>query len=295
MANNKSLYETLGVSKEASSEEIKKAYRRLARKYHPDINKDEGAEEKFKEINAAYEILSDEGKRRQYDTYGDNMFGGQNFSDFARNSANTGDLNDILKNIFGGGFSSGGFSSMGGFGGFDFDGFSENLDIEANLDIDFDSAINGGEKEINIGTSSIKIRIPSGINSGEKLRIRGKGNRSARGSRTGDLLLNVRVAKSSEYIREDDDLYKSVDIALNTAFFGGKVEVMTYKKPVTIKIAPNTKNGQRIRLKGYGVQNRKSGIYGDLYLTTNILLPDINSFNDDDRKKLEEILSRNIM
>ncbi|MBQ7270969.1 MAG: DnaJ domain-containing protein, partial [Campylobacter sp.] len=137
MADNKSLYDTLGVSKDASSDEIKKAYRRLARKYHPDINKEAGAEDKFKEINAAYEILSDENKRKQYDTYGDNMFGGQNFGDFARSAGNMDDLNEILKNIFGGafsgGFSSGGsYRSSGGFGGFDFGGFgSENLDINA--------------------------------------------------------------------------------------------------------------------------------------------------------------------
>ncbi|MDD4505168.1 MAG: DnaJ domain-containing protein, partial [Sulfurospirillaceae bacterium] len=116
---SKSLYDTLDVSQDASAEEIKKAYRRLARKYHPDINKDAGAEEKFKEINAAYEILSDEQKRRQYDQYGDNMFGGQNFHDFARGQGSNVDLDEILRQMFGGGggFGRSGFS-QGGFGGF---------------------------------------------------------------------------------------------------------------------------------------------------------------------------------
>lgn len=119
-----SLYETLGVSEKATGDEIKKAYRRLARKYHPDINKDPSAEDKFKEINAAYEILSDEKKRAQYDRHGDAMFGGQNFHDFA-SSSGMGNLDEILKNIFGGGgfggFSSrgfGDFTQTGGFGGF---------------------------------------------------------------------------------------------------------------------------------------------------------------------------------
>lgn len=115
---SKSLYETLEVSQDASSEEIKKSYRRLARKYHPDINKDAGAEEKFKEINAAYEILSDENKRKQYDQFGDSMFGGQNFHDFARGQGNV-NLDDILSQIFSGGFGGFGGANFGnaGFGG----------------------------------------------------------------------------------------------------------------------------------------------------------------------------------
>ena len=293
MAENKSLYDTLGVSKDASSDEIKKAYRRLARKYHPDINKEAGAEEKFKEINAAYEILSDENKRKQYDTYGDNMFGGQNFGDFARSAGNMDDLNEILKNIFGGAFS-GGFSSSGGnfrsggFSGFDFGGFgSEDLDINANLNIPFDLAVIGGEKELSINNQNIKIRIPSGINNGEKLRIRGKGKTSSRNGSVGDIILVVNVEENSEFKREDDDLYKNIEIPLKTALFGGKFEVETFKKPVTIKIAQNTKNGQKIRLKGYGVQNRKSKIYGDLYLILNVILPNVDELDSDIRKILE--------
>lgn len=296
MAENKSLYDTLGVSKDASSDEIKKAYRRLARKYHPDINKEAGAEEKFKEINAAYEILSDENKRKQYDTYGDNMFGGQNFGDFARSAGNMDDLNEILKNIFGGAFSggfsstSGSYRSSGGFGGFDFGGFgSEDLDISANLNIPFELAVMGGEKEISINNQNIKIRIPSGINSGEKLRVRGKGRVSSRSGSVGDIILIVSVEESSEFKRENDDLYKNIDIPLKTALFGGKIEVTTFKKPVTIKIAQNTKNGQKIRLKGYGVQNRKSKILGDLYAVANIILPDADSLSDDVREALEKL------
>ena len=279
-----SLYETLGVSEKASADEIKKAYRRLARKYHPDINKDPGAEDKFKEINAAYEILSDEKKRAQYDRHGDAMFGGQNFHDFA-SSSGMGNLDEILKNIFGGGFggsASGfsGFSSRGGFSGFrqtgGFGGFDdeEDMDSRAKVTIPFDVAVKGGEHSINFNGENIKIKIPNGINNGEKLRIKGKGN----GGR-GDLILTVNIAPSDEYERDGDDLYKDVLIPLKTMMFGGKIEVKTPKKDVTIKIAENSKSGQKIRLKGYGVQNRKSGIFGDLYLRARVSLPDVNALD----------------
>jgi len=279
-----SLYETLGVSEKASADEIKKAYRRLARKYHPDINKDPGAEDKFKEINAAYEILSDEKKRAQYDRHGDAMFGGQNFHDFA-SSSGMGNLDEILKNIFGGGFSAsasgfGGFSSRGGFSGFrqtgGFGGFEdeEDMDSWAKVTIPFDVAVKGGEHSINFNGENIKIKIPNGINNGEKLRIKGKGN----GGR-GDLILTVNIAPSDEYERDGDDLYKDVLIPLKTMMFGGKIEVKTPKKDVTIKIAENSKSGQKIRLKGYGVQNRKSGIFGDLYLRARVSLPDVNALD----------------
>lgn len=280
-----SLYETLGVDKSASSDDIKKAYRKLARKYHPDINKSPDAEEKFKEINAAYEILSDEEKRRQYDTRGDSMFGGQNFSDFARNAGDMGDLNEILRNIFGGG----GFNFSGGFSQ-GFGGFSEDLDINANLTIDFEDAILGGEKEISLNGKSIKIRIPAGVDDGDKLRVRGKGSVSQRSNQRGDLILNLSIRPSSEYTRKGDDLYKTIDIPLKTALFGGKMSVKTPKKDVTIKIGENSKNAQKIRLKGYGVQNRKTKIYGDLYLNVNIILPDINSLDDETIKILKEKL-----
>ena len=279
-----SLYETLGVSEKATSDEIKKAYRRLARKYHPDINKDPGAEDKFKEINAAYEILSDEKKRAQYDRHGDAMFGGQNFHDFA-SSSGMGNLDEILKNIFGGGFSAsasgfGGFSSRGGFSGFrqtgGFGGFEdeEDMDSRAKVTIPFDVAVKGGEHSINFNGENIKIKIPNGINNGEKLRIKGKGN----GGR-GDLILTVNIAPSDEYERDGDDLYKDVLIPLKTMMFGGKIDVKTPKKDVTIKIAENSKSGQKIRLKGYGVQNRKSGIFGDLYLRARVSLPDVNALD----------------
>ncbi|ENQ6619111.1 J domain-containing protein [Campylobacter lari] len=286
-----SLYETLGVSQNASADEIKKAYRKLARQYHPDINKEAGAEEKFKEINAAYEILSDEKKRAQYDRYGDSMFGGQSFHDFSKNAGGA-DINDILNNIFGGGFGGfgRGFSSSNnfrsGFGGFG--GFEEDLDLQASVKIPFEKGILGGEHTININNEQVKIKIPHGIKDGEKLRIRGKG-KSFQGQR-GDLILKVELEKSDEYEREDDDLYKKVEISLKTAFFGDKISVHTPRKEVKITIPPNSKNNQKIRLKGYGVQNRKTDLYGDMYLILNVKIPDINSLDPEFVKILEEKL-----
>lgn len=286
-----SLYDTLGVSKNASTDDIKKAYRRLARQYHPDINKESGAEEKFKEINAAYEILSDEKKKAQYDRYGDSMFGGQSFQDFSR-SAGGADINDILKNIFGGGFGGfgGGFSPNnhfgGGFGGFG--GFEEDLDLQASIKIPFEKGILGGEHSVMINKEQVKIKIPHGIKDGEKLRIRNKG-KILNGQR-GDLILKVELEKSHEYEREDDDLYKNIEISLKTALFGGKVSVKTPRKEVKITIPPNSKNNQKIRLKGYGVQNRKTDIYGDMYLILNVKLPDTNTLDAEFLKILEEKL-----
>ncbi|TNB57039.1 DnaJ C-terminal domain-containing protein [Campylobacter helveticus] len=292
-----SLYETLGINKNASSDEIKKAYRRLARQYHPDINKEKGAEEKFKEINAAYEILSDEKKRAQYDRYGDSMFGGQSFSDFSRNSGGM-DLDEILKNIFGGGgFGASGFGgnssfgsgNFGGFGGGGFGGFNQDaLDLSAKITIPFETGILGGEHSINFNGETIKIKIPHGIKSGEKLRIRGKGKKI--GSQVGDLIVKVSLEKSELYERDEDDLTRKLDISLKTALFGGKINLKTPKKEVGIKIPPNSKNGQKIRLKGYGVQNRKSGIFGDLYLILNVLLPNVEDLDENARQILEEKL-----
>lgn len=295
-----SLYETLGVSKNASADEIKKAYRRLARQYHPDINKEKGAEEKFKEINAAYEILSDEKKRAQYDQYGDSMFGGQSFHDFSRNAGGV-NLDDILKDLFGGGFGGGssrgsrfnGFSSRGfdtGFGGFG--GFEDDLDSTIELSIPFEKAVVGGEHSFNLQGETIKFKIPHGIKQGEKLRIRNKGKKGHNGSR-GDLIVIVKLEESEIYQREDDDLYQKVDISLKTALFGGKVTVSTLKenkKEATITIPANSKNGQKIRLKGYGVQNRKNDIYGDMYLVLNVILPSTQTLDE----QLIEILKEKL-
>lgn len=284
---SKSLYDTLEISENASQEEIKKAYRKLARKYHPDINKDSGAEEKFKEINAAYEVLSDENKKAQYDRFGDAMFGGQNFHDFSRSQGSGANIDDILSSIFGqGGFSAGngsgffggGFSGFGGGGDFGFSNFNApNLDVQENIQIPFENAALGGSYHYSGRSGSFDIKIPVGLKDNETIRLKGKGN--SHNGRSGDLLLKVKVLDSAEYERVDDDLYKNIDISLKTALFGGKISLETLYGQVTLTIPQNTKNNQKFRIKGKGIKNRKSGIFGDLYVKSNVILPRIDELS----------------
>ena len=276
---SKSLYKTLEISENANEAEIKKAYRKLARQYHPDINKEAGAEDKFKEINAAYEILSDKEKKAQYDRAGDGMFGGQNFHDFSRSHSGGGaDLDEILRSMFsggGGGFGGGGFGG-GGFGG----GFAQqepNLDIESSVTIPFVVSILGGSHSVSVNGERFDIKIPAGVKNGEKMRVKGKGH--AQGGRAGDLFLKINVASSSEYEREENDLVKTFDVPLYAALFGDKISIQTLDKEIKLKIPQNTKNGQRFRVKELGAMDRKSKIRGDLYLRANIVLPNVDELD----------------
>ena len=289
---SKSLYDTLGVSQGANADEIKKAYRRLARKYHPDINKEATAEDKFKEINAAYEILSDKSKKSQYDQHGDSMFGGQNFHDFA-NGQGGANLDDILRGMFGGG-GMGGMNS--GFGGFNSGGFNSgfgvpDLDINARITIPFNVAVLGGKHSVSYGGESFDVKVPAGIKNEEKLRIRNKG-KSYQGQR-GDMILSIEISESPEYERAGSDLIKVIDIPLKTALFGGKVKVETLYKEITLKIKASTKNNQKFRVKEYGAMNRKAGTKGDLYLKANIIIPNIEDLDKDLIELLEDKLPEN--
>ena len=285
----KSLYETLEINENASADEIKKAYRKLARKYHPDVNKDPQAEEKFKEINAAYEVLSNPEKKQQYDQHGDSMFGGQNFHDFARGQGSNVDLDEILRQMFGGagGFGRGGFS-QGGFGGFN----QPDLDTNAQITVPFDVAILGWKQFINLNSESFDIKVPEGIEDGQKIRAKGKG-KSYQGQR-GDLIIKINIAKSPDYERDGDTLINTFDLPLKTALFGGKIEIKTIHKDITLKVPQNTKQSQKFRVKELGVLNRKSGVKGDLYLKANIVLPKIEDLDEDLVKILEEKLPSNL-
>ncbi|MDQ7059646.1 MAG: DnaJ C-terminal domain-containing protein [Sulfurimonas sp.] len=292
----KSLYKTLEISETSSESEIKKAYRKLARQYHPDVNKDAGAEDKFKEINSAYEILSDKEKKRQYDQMGDNMFGGQNFSDFSRShgSQGQGDLDDILRQMFsgGGGFGGGG-NPFGGGGGNPFGGGQQqapNLDIETKVTIPFVVSILGGSHSVSVQGDRFDIKIPAGVKSGEKMRVKGKGH--TQGGRSGDLFLKITVAFSPEYVREDDDLVKSFDVPLSAALFGEKIAIETLEKEIKLKVPQNTKNGQRFRVKEMGAMNRKTKTRGDLYLKANIVLPKVDELDEELVEMMKEKLPK---
>jgi curved DNA-binding protein len=269
----KSLYETLGVSESASPEEIKKSYRKLARKYHPDINKEESAVDKFKEINAAYEVLSDSDKKAQYDQHGDSMFGGQNFHDFAQGGGDN--LDDILRQMFSGG-GRGGFS--GGFAG-------PNLDSNIRITVPFLISVLGGKHHVTANNQSFDIKIPAGIKSSETMRVRGKGKQHQ--GQVGDLLIEVEIAFSDSYERKGDNLYKTFDVPLKEALLGGKIAVETPEKEVSLKVPQNTKNGQKFRLKGKGVPDRKTAMKGDLYLVANVILPDVDSLDAELKEMIE--------
>jgi len=294
----KSLYKTLEINEAASEAEIKKAYRKLARQYHPDVNKDAGAEDKFKEINSAYEILSDKEKKRQYDQMGDNMFGGQNFSDFSRSHGSHGsaDLDDILRQMFsgGGGGFGGGFGGGGNpFGGSGFGGGQQqapNLDIETSVTIPFIVSILGGSHSVSVQGDRFDIKIPAGVKSGEKMRVKGKGH--AQGGRAGDLFLKITVASSPDYVREDDDIVKSFDVPLSCALFGEKIAIETLEKEIKLKVPQNTKNGQRFRVKEMGAMNRKTKVRGDLYLKANIVLPKVDDLDEDLVEMMKEKLPK---
>ncbi|WQT19562.1 DnaJ domain-containing protein [Helicobacter pylori] len=287
---SKSLYQTLNVSENASQDEIKKSYRRLARQYHPDLNKTKEAEEKFKEINAAYEILSDEEKRRQYDQFGDNMFGGQNFSDFARSRSASEDLDDILSSIFGrGGFSQRFSQNSQGFSGFNFSNFAhEDLDITTTLNVSVLDTLLGNKKQVSVNNETFSLKIPIGVEEGEKIRVRNKGKTGQMGR--GDLLLQIHIEEDEMYRREKDDIIQTFDLPLKTALFGGKIEIATWHKTLTLTIPPNTKAMQKFRIKEKGIKNRKTSHVGDLYLQARLILPKTETLSNELKALLEKEL-----
>jgi len=195
-------------------------------------------------------------------------------------------MEEILRNIFGGGF---GGSRSSGFGGFDFGGgfgggFNQpDLDIHAKMTIPFNTAVMGGSHSVNVNSENVNLKIPAGITTGKKLRVRGKG-KSFQGQR-GDLIIEVEVASSPEYERNGDDLIKTIDVPLKIMMFGGKIKVQTLQKEITVKIPQNSKNGQKLRVKGYGVANK-----GDLYLKLNVILPKIEELDEDLVKIMQDKL-----
>ena len=287
MAAKRDYYEVLGVKKDADENTIKKAYRKLAKKYHPDSNAgDAGAEQKFKEVTEAYNVLSDKEKRKLYDRFGHAAFdgsapeggyagagngagfggfGGSGFHGFGGGNPGGyqeyhfegGDMDDILKNIFGGGFSDGAGSGFHGFGGFG-KGVSgggnfrqDGSDVTAEIDVTFDEAAFGGDKVIrlsdaqgsNVAGKSLKVHIPAGISDGKSIRLRGKGMPGVSGGKAGDLLLKVRVGKRPGFERKDMDVYSKVTIPFTTAVLGGEAVVQTLTGRVVCKINPGTQSG----------------------------------------------------
>ncbi|RDU66354.1 J domain-containing protein [Helicobacter didelphidarum] len=286
----KSLYKILNVNENASADEIKKAYRKLARQYHPDVNKSPEAEEKFKEINGAYEILSDSQKKAEYDQYGDAMFNGQNFSDFSR-SYGQADLNDILNSIFG---ERGGFNRSRGGGFSFFSNFGQNmnndidLDIEANIDIPLKTALLGGTIRVHLNHTSFDLKIPAGIMNGAKMRAKGKGRKLS--SMVGDAFITIKIKPQEGFHIDGCNIIQEVQVPLRYMLFGGKFEVTAIQKQIAVKIPENMQNGQKLRVKDMGFKDIKNKKNGDLILHITAKLPDVKKISP----QLQELLQKEL-
>ena len=306
MAAKRDYYETLGVNKSADKEAIKRAYRKLAKKYHPDTNAgNPHAEEMFKDVTEAYNVLSDEKKRKLYDEFG---FAGlqEGFSEEAARQAAQGGFGGFGGNgSFSGSYSSNGgpfthqeFHFENGSGDMD-DIFSmfgdmfshggsargrstsrKGSDVMADLTISFDEAVFGCEKSISLQdpstgkVSNLSIHIPAGIESGKTVRLKGQGNPGRNGGAAGDVLLKVNVTPSREFERKGQNVYSTIRVPFTTAALGGKARVHTLYGDVECSIKAGTQGGSKIRLKGKGISSMKNpSVKGDQYVTVEISVP----------------------
>jgi curved DNA-binding protein len=290
-------YETLGVSKTATDDEIKSAFRKLARKYHPDVAKDKkAAEEKFKQINEAYEVLSDPEKRQKYDQLGANwnqpggfqpppgwgqqqsdggfsQWGGDGGGGVEFEFGGTG-FSDFFEAFFGGGR---GRSAFGGFGGRQATA-ERGADVEADILVTLEEALNGSSRTVSLrraGSNKVEkyqVKIPRGVHEGQRIRLAGQGEAGAGGGKSGDLFLRVRLAKHPDFSVEGSDLIHELKIAPWQAALGTEVKVPTLDGRVKLKVPPGTQGGQRFRLRERGLQSA-SGQRGDLYVLAQIQIP----------------------
>jgi curved DNA-binding protein len=289
-------YKILGVAKGATEKEIKQAYRKLARKYHPDLNPtDKAAQEKFKEINEANDVLSDPEKRRKYDTLGANW---QQYEQYQR-AGEQGPFQwegqgsnyrtvrpDEFESIFGGA----GAEDLGGFSDFfrtffggGFSGTATRAqtrarrgqDIEQEIEIPLEEAYRGSSRLVDKDGRRLEIKIPAGVKTGSKIRYAGEGMPGTNGAGAGDLYLRVLVAPHPVFERKGDDLYVEVPVDLYTALLGGEVQVSTLKGQLVLKIPPETQAGKVFRLAGQGMAKlNEQNSFGDLYAKARITLPE---------------------
>jgi len=291
----KDYYKILGVSKDASQEEIKKAYRKLAVKHHPDKNPgDKRAEERFKELSEAYEVLRNPEKREKYDQLGSNWkqfenagAGGFDYRGFGKGSrdggtfhfrGNMGDIGDLF-NEPEGGFSEffnaffgnthgnrSGFRSQGGP--------LKGNDLRAEMEISLSEAYHGTSRILSVNGQKLRVTIKPGAYDGQELRIKGKGGQGINGGDSGDIFIKVKLSQDINQVREGNDLVRKIDVDLYTAVLGGKIEVHTLSGKLSVKIPQGAQNGQKLRLQGKGMPvYEKPGKYGDMYIQLNILIP----------------------
>jgi DnaJ-class molecular chaperone len=304
-------YATLGVSRGASQEEIQKAYRKLARKYHPDMNPDDAtAKKKFQEVQAAFDVLSDAEKRRKYDTFGsdfESVGAGGGPGGTWRYTTSSGpqtypfDLNDLFGGMAGGapgGDEGGGFADLfkqfRGAGRRRAAPAERGADLKHELTVPFATAVLGGQAAITVrradgNVETINVRIPAGIEDGKRIRLRGQGEAGVGGGPAGDILVTIRVSPHPYFRRSGNRLEVRVPVTLGEAALGAKVDVPTPHGTISLRIPPNTSSGAKLRIKGHGVRP-KEGPPGDLFAEIQIVLPD--NLSEDERNQLGEISAR---
>jgi len=313
----KDYYESLGVPRTATEAEIKKAFRKLAREYHPDVAKDKKrAEEKFKEINEAYEVLSDPAKRKKYDELGADWKQGAEFrpppgwegftggrrrgsgggapgaEEFEFHFGGTG-FSDFFEQVFGSRGRGAGFAGrdFGGRGGFAEGEFAERgRDIEGDIMVTLEEAMRGSVRSVSVRhnshTDTYQVKIPAGVTEGQRLRVAGRGEAGAGGGEAGDLFLRVRLARHPDFQVEDHNLICEAELAPWEAVLGANISVPTLNARVNIKIPPGTQNGQKLRVRGRGLPQRDGG-NGDLIVVARVEVP--HKVSESERKLWEQL------
>lgn len=284
-------YKILGVKKNATQDDIKKAYRKLARKYHPDLNPDDpSAKDKFQEVNEANEVLSDPEKRKKYDTYGEHWkhadeFEAQNnaqgkqertyryssdgvhfsedfgndFHGFGRNASG---FSDFFEELFGHHRANGSYNAFGG------------QDIQAELQLTLREAATTHKQVFSINGETLRITIPAGVENGQVIKLKGHGEKGANGTPDGDLYITFVIPDDAEFKRKGNDLYSDIDIDIYTAVLGGEVTINTLNGKVKLKVRPGTQNNAKVRLKGKGFPvYKQEGASGDLIITYHVTIP----------------------